>query len=140
MIRLERFAYSPIGTFGRLYVADRVFYTVEPPWKDNAVNESCIPEGSYGIRKDTSGEFRGYEITNVSGRTQIEMHVGNTEDDTWGCICPGLNLGYVKGKWAVANSKAAFRELRQVMAEKKPTQIKIEGASSSANSSAGGTS
>ena len=139
MIRVERFAYSPVGTFGRLYVADRVFYTVEPPWRNNAVNESCIPEGSYGIRKDMSGEFRGFEITNVSGRTQIEMHVGNTEDDTLGCICPGLNLGYVKSKWAVVNSKAAFRELKQVMAEKKPTQIKIESGGGS-KSAIGGTS
>ncbi len=42
---LERFAYTPEGTLGRLALPERTIYTLKPPWRDNQVNISCIPEG-----------------------------------------------------------------------------------------------
>ena len=48
-VLLERFAYSPMGTFGVLTVDDFECYTVERPWLDNKPRESCIPEGVYRL-------------------------------------------------------------------------------------------
>jgi len=122
MLVLQRFAYSPQGTFGRLTVDGRPFscFTVERAWADNAPNQSCIPEGRYPLRKRPSlavtrssgGEFvEGWEVTGVPGRSLIMLHPGNTQRDVEGCIAPGDALGFVNGAWAVLNSRATFRAL-----------------------------
>lgn len=46
-VTLERFAYSPFGTFGKLIYGDKTFLTVERPWLGNKPYKSCIPEGVY---------------------------------------------------------------------------------------------
>ena len=114
-MKLERFCYSEVGTFGKLTVGGKVFYTVEPPWDDNKPFVSCIPEGNYAVSHDMTGEFRGFALADVKGRSDIEMHVGNTKKHTEGCILPGLGLGFVAGLWAVTNSKAAMRELKRLI-------------------------
>ena len=118
--RLTRFAYTPNGTFGRLRVAGKEFFTVERPWKNNESNVSCIPEGQYILRmrdsgvvsRTTGGAYpRGWEVTGVQGRTFIMIHPGNTVSDLQGCIAPGKGLGVVGGQWAVSSSRPAFDEL-----------------------------
>lgn len=124
MIELERFAYTPHGSFGRLRVGDKTWSTVELPWKGNAPRESCIPEGVYSLAKRESpvvqrssgGEFaQGWEVVNVPGRTFIMIHPGNTIDDLLGCIAPGTGLGFMRNKWSVTSSRIAFREFMQAM-------------------------
>jgi hypothetical protein len=120
LITLERFAYTPVGAFGRLRVGDWQCYTVERPWAGNRTFVSCIPEGVYRLRmrpsgvvaRTTDGKYtEGWEVTGVPGRTYIMLHIGNTMDDVEGCVAPGLDIGTVYGKWAVTDSTAAFREL-----------------------------
>ena len=50
-LQLQRFAYTPFGTFGRLYMPEFQCFTIERPWLNNVPKESCIPEGEYGIRR-----------------------------------------------------------------------------------------
>lgn len=123
-IELERFAYSPHGTFGRLTVGDQSWFTVELPWEANKAKVSCIPEGVYTltkrfspvVKRSSGGEFEvGWEITNVPDRTFIMLHPGNTIDDLLGCISPGKSLGFLKNKWAVTASRNAFREMMSAM-------------------------
>lgn len=63
--------------------------TLEPPWLDNAVNKSCIPEGVYTVRRDEAGRFQWYRVENVPGRTAIELHEGIVPGHSNGCILIG---------------------------------------------------
>lgn len=131
---LERFAYTPQGTFGRLKVGNKEWYTVERPWEENKQRISCIPEGVYKLRQRLSevvqrtsgGAYaRGWEVTNVPNRTFIMLHVGNTMDDLAGCISPGKSLTFLKGKWAVASSRVAFDEMMAAMASEEEWELTI---------------
>lgn len=110
-IILERFAYTNLGTFGRLWMPGRPeFYTVERPWvgllnnivyRAGAPFKSCVPEGEYQfvprVRPDRGNtytlinedlgvyEFKHDDMT----RYGILMHVGNSMRDVVGCIAPG---------------------------------------------------
>lgn len=128
-IRLQRFCYAPVGTFGRLNLPSGWgCYTVERPWVGNEPNRSCIPEGVYdlGLRRSspvvertTGGEFReGWEVRDVTGRTYIMLHPGNTLRDTEGCICPGRHLGYITDVWAVTDSRVTFRRLMRELGQR----------------------
>lgn len=123
---LERFAYSPQGTFGVLTVGDFSCYTVEPPWLLNKRGESCVPEGVYAMRKrispvvqrSSNGRYReGWEVCDVPNRTFIMIHPGNNMFDVIGCIAVGRDLGFVKSArspramWAVTDSQGAFADL-----------------------------
>lgn len=63
--------------------------TLEPPWLDNAANKSCIPEGVYTVRRDTTGRHQWYRLDKVPGRTDIEMHEGIVPGHSNGCILIG---------------------------------------------------
>lgn len=104
---LERFAYTPMGTFGRLSGLD--IFTLEEPWRNNQRQISCIPEGRYRCKRIMSPKFGNvFEITNVSGRSHILIHKGNTIDDVEGCVLVGNKLGVLGDRWAVLESRGAF--------------------------------
>lgn len=73
-LTLDRFAYSPLGTFGK--IEELGVYPVERPWEDNKTGISCIPEGKYVCRRVNSPRFGNvFEVTNVPGRTQrLQAH------------------------------------------------------------------
>ncbi len=133
-IILRRFAYSPHGTFGVLYVhnvlndmqSEEVFrcYTVENPWLLNERNVSCIPEGTYDVSLDyfDKGGYSTFQVESVEDRSEILFHVGNTMRDVEGCIALGTRLGWLDGLWGVGASKTAFRKFMIAMrAEGKPS-------------------
>lgn len=126
LIELERFAYSPDGTFGRLRLGGLELWTCERPWKANAPFESCIPEGVYDLQlrpsplidRITKGEYRrGWEVCDVPGRSHILIHPANWPDELEGCIAPGLRYAVLNGKNAVASSLPAFRKLMAAIPE-----------------------
>lgn len=134
-MRLQRFAYTPMGTFGRLTVNDKQWYTVERPWEGNKQQVSCIPEGVYTLRqrasqviaRSTGGAYaRGWEVTGVPDRSFIMIHPGNTMDDLLGCISPGKILTSLKGKWAVGSSRPAFDEMMAEMASQDEWELTID--------------
>ena len=124
-IQLQRFAYSPMGTFGKIIVPGGfTCFTVERPWMGNRQNISCIPEGRYVLRKRYSpvvertsdGEFtEGWQVTEVPSRTFIMLHPGNHMENVEGCIAMGLDLGFIQGKWAVTSGRIAFRNLMNAL-------------------------
>lgn len=63
--------------------------TLERPWLDNAVDISCIPEGTYKVTRDTTGRFQYYRVQDVEGRTAIEFHGGVVPTHSNGCILVG---------------------------------------------------
>lgn len=89
--------YHTEGTNGLLTMgpnSEPVCYTIELPWRNNEVNRSCIPEGTYVLKRRYSTKFRWHlEIKDVPGRSYILIHPANhAERELKGCIAPVLLL------------------------------------------------
>lgn len=111
---MNRFAYSPDGTFGELVTPSGLYYaTVERPWLENKRGVSCIPEGVYVCRprKFHKGGYDAIEITNVQDRTHILMHVANYPSQVMGCIGINTRHGAINHQWCGLSSKKAFKSL-----------------------------
>lgn len=119
---MERFAYTPQGTFGEIIVSPFRCFSIEEVWKNNQPRISCIPTGIYPIRLGThygkpgdQDDYEVYEVSQVPGREHIEIHIANSIKDIEGCIGPGLELGFVHGLWAVTRSREAFEAFMGIM-------------------------
>ena len=115
VLELERFAYTDMGTFGRITVGGVTLYTVERPWLDNKPSISCIPEGLYEChpRWYNGGGYQAIEVANVPNRSHILFHVGNNMHDSAGCILVNSKLGSYENIWSGLGSKAAFKHFMQ---------------------------
>lgn len=116
-VHIERFAYTPWGTFGELRLDGWTCLTCEPPWKDNQVGKSCIPEGVYGMVQMAGlrKPLAEWQLVNVPGRSAIEFHVGNSMLDTEGCILLGSRPGWVDQHWAILDSRTAMTEFNRIL-------------------------
>lgn len=126
MMELIRFGSFKDRTIGRLTYNGEHFYTVERPWLDNRQNISCIPTGYYKLVRVNSPKFgpNTWEVANVSGRTHILIHAGNTSPaDVIGCIALGMGLfAQLQG---VSSSKAAIENFYLMTAGKTEEEIII---------------
>lgn len=107
---LERYHATRDICLGRIYgpSMERLFYTLEPGWNNNARNKSCIPFGEYKVEPWLSKKFgRCLKVLNVPGREAILIHAGNYREDTKGCIL----IGTTALDEAVYNSRAAMRQI-----------------------------
>ncbi len=69
---------------------------LELPWRDNAFQVSCIPEGEYDVERRTSAKFKQhFHVKGVPKRTFILLHPGNFTTDILGCILPGKRLTHL---------------------------------------------
>lgn len=61
--------------------------TLEPPWKDNQRDISCVQDGDFIAEKYNSPKQGKvvWRLRDVQGRTDIEFHIGNKVSDTLGC-------------------------------------------------------
>lgn len=113
-LALLRIETSERGTFGRLVIpGGSTLHTLELPWKDNAPDISCIPAGTYRLKRRFSAKH-GYElfgIEDVPGRTDVELHIGNFLKDTLGCVLLGLG----RTATAIERSTEAFHRFMDAM-------------------------
>ena len=125
MILLERFAYSPMGTFGTLKYGDFTCYTVERPWLNNQARISCVPEGTYSLVWHNGPKF-GKTVALVgrtvsqypdghSERSAILIHPANEMNDLAGCIGLGLSLGFIRNNWAVLTSVPTVKKFYDIL-------------------------
>jgi|TARA_B100001094_G_C17742051_1_gene581646 hypothetical protein len=123
---LERIAYMPQGTLGKLTIGDEVFWTAERPWRNNQKEVSCIPNGRYTCKAYTSKRFgQTFEVTDVENRTYILFHVGNfPEKDSHGCILLGERL--MDNQPAVSSSKIAVERFRETLKDVESFNIEIK--------------
>ena len=91
---------------GTLSIGDFECKTLELPSRGNAKNISCIPPGTYTCNKRKS-QKRGlvFWIDDVPGRSDVQIHSGNTTDHTIGCVLLGTRVNYDHNY--LYNSKAA---------------------------------
>jgi hypothetical protein len=91
-LTLKRTHENEFGTHGQFQVTDEIIcFTLEPLWKNNKRDVSCIPAGTYKMtRHDSPNHGDVFKIHNVPKRGDILVHPGNTIKDTLGCALPGL--------------------------------------------------
>lgn len=102
LIVLERTLDLHNCTQGQLLVGNRVFDTLELPWKENQKNISRIPPGTYTfqkIKRTTNGK-NAIWLRDVKGRSEILIHHGTKPTETQGCI---LLEDYERFHYTVAN-------------------------------------
>lgn len=101
--------------------------TLELPDRGNIEKESCIPEGFYqGFPYSSERFYRSFLIENVPNRDNILIHVGNTTDDTTGCILVGFQYGTLHEKPAVLNSRKALTLLNETLCDKNSFDLVVE--------------
>jgi len=129
-LTLKRISESEDVTMGvLLYEGLPFLMTLEDPWRNNEINISCIREGLYVCSPYSSKKFPNtYYVCNVPGRTNILIHVGNTTDDTSGCILVGRYFGVLGKKRAVLSSRFAMEDLRELIGDNR-FELAIEGGS-----------
>lgn len=129
LITLERFAYTPTETQGRISLGNFYCWTIEQPWRPHCEPggvpfRSCVPDGIYTLRKhvrpDGTKTFalenkhlgvQVYKPHGAPGRDLCILHPGNYVTDVKGCIAPGESRVISDGELMVTNSRVTFSEL-----------------------------
>jgi hypothetical protein len=124
MIRLIRYDFTPDGIFGQLSDESG---TVLAATLEHSYN--CLPKlaaGTYKCVRRVSPHF-GYElfcITGVEGHDYIEIHIGNLQKDSTGCVLLGLRRDGI----AVLGSKLAFDAFMNLMKGKNEFDLEVSDA------------
>ena len=96
---------------GSLYArGEFVCFTLELPWRWNANDVSCIPNGRYSaiVRYDHHDKWR-LELQGVPARSNIQIHIGNRPaEDSKGCIL----VGTAQAPNVALHSAAAYAKLK----------------------------
>jgi len=129
-ITLETMSFNNC-TVGKLYIDSVLLcYTMEKPWLDNAVRDSCIPSGVYELNPCISPRFgETYCLENTeldvslcgcTKRTHILIHKANMESQLLGCIAPVSSFGVLHGEdeWCGLSSATAYNKLMAVLDRK----------------------
>ncbi|HQA74133.1 DUF5675 family protein [Flavobacterium sp.] len=110
VLKLKR-NYTREGVTGTLTI-DKAYicYTLELPWRDNQVKVSCIPEGSYRLRKRYSQKYRWHlEVCDVPNRSFILLHPANdAQKELQGCIAP---VSILTGRGSGLYSRIALQKV-----------------------------
>jgi len=104
-------------------------YTAENPWRGNANEVSCIPEGVYKAGLHNSPQFgRTLWLKDVPERTEILVHVANSQTDVLGCIGPGDDYGWWadRGELAVWNSQETLDRIIQAIQDRGQANINVD--------------
>lgn len=133
-VRLVRGPSTDDGTFGRIIVGGKAWFTGELPWKDNASDLSCIPVGIYRCAQTPSARFKMmlYQVLDVPSRVGVRIHPANFMGDVTkgkqcqlhGCIALGKSLGFIDGQKAVLVSRPAVREFETALG-KQPFNLEV---------------
>lgn len=139
-LKLTRYGSIPkIGTFGKLEIKDRVFYTVEKPWQNNEPFKSCIPGGLYTLETHVSRKYGNtWAIVNESlgiyhnhdikaERYACLIHAANWPRQVQGCIGVGQEIEHISGELGVTSSRASMDKLRELLSAGENHTLEIEG-------------
>ena len=119
---LSRDIISNKAILGTLLDGDKILArTLENPHR-NSLKDSAIPAGKYKCVKDNTGKFQYWRLLNVKGRENIELHNGNFESDTEGCILFGKEWAIMKDQLAVTSSKETMTMLQKIL----PSEFELE--------------
>lgn len=133
-VHLNRFAFCPEDTQGRLIIGNWRCWTIEQPWvrwnyPGGKPFESCVPDGKYDLVPflRPSGErafalvnerlgvyFAKADMPGGRGRFLCLIHGANFASDVQGCIAPGKNrlIHSERLSLMVTDSQNTMREIR----------------------------
>ncbi|MEM1134945.1 MAG: DUF5675 family protein [Bacteroidota bacterium] len=125
LIRLQDNGKQTIGELRVYNQHELVFscFTLELPYRDNKRRVSCIPKGTYLVKKrrDRRSRFKydHLHVQNVPGRSWILFHRGNYHHQIEGCVLVGKGLVDINrdGQLDVTSSKVTFVKLMKVLPE-----------------------
>jgi hypothetical protein len=116
LVRYFQNEQSTLGCFNIQGLDAPLFWTIERPWLNNKVGQSCIPQGRYLVKPFSGMKYKDvYEITDVEGRTAILIHAANKASELQGCVALGLATGYMGDELAVMSSQAALNKMITIM-------------------------
>jgi hypothetical protein len=134
VVTLERLETGPEGTFGRLWLSGKTYYTGELPFRDNLSSISCILPGRYKVAWAWSPRFRRhtYRLLGTDPRAGILVHSANLMGDRAfgfrsqlnGCIALGKKLGWIEGQKALLLSRPAVSDFEAVL-NRQPFELEI---------------
>lgn len=125
-ITVDRFKSDDDATVSNISVDGSVVcFGLEDEYREEKVaKETRIPAGEYTVGVRTEGGFHGrysnkfpdmhrgmLHILDVPGFTYILIHIGNTDENTDGCLLVGLSAGLNDGELRVNSSKLAYEKL-----------------------------
>lgn len=127
MFTIKRIETNDNGTFGAMSCDGQPFaLTLEPPWRDNKKNISCIPHGRYVCKRVRSPKFGNtFEITGVQERSHILFHKGNTKRASKGCVLIGEEFGLLNGVPAILSSSRGYDEFMGMLRGEKTFVLEI---------------
>ena len=114
MLVLKRI-YLATAVHGELILNGKhIAYTIELPWRENKKRMSCIPEGTYILRKRYSEKFKWhFVLLDVPNRSCILIHPANdAEKELQGCIAPVSTL---TAEGTGTESRKAMQKLTDVL-------------------------
>jgi len=139
---VERFTSDNDATISAIYL-DNVFqcFGLEDEYREEKVaSETRIPPGSYKVGLRTTGGFHArYEkkfsdihqgmlhVQNVPGFEFILIHIGNTDENTAGCLLVGTGARAGEGDMSIQSSRVAYKKLySKVVEAAKQESLEIE--------------
>ena len=115
-VPLYRHHQTADATYGLLVVPGLRLFTMELPWRDNELRNSCVPSGRYPCVLSESPRFgrQLYLLLQTEPRSGIRIHPANQPHEILGCIAPGLAItrdgGMMRSRDATEMFHAAMRE------------------------------
>lgn len=129
LITLTRIRQNSLFTLGVLTgELFRPLYTLEPPWKDNARNISCVPVGIYRCDNFSSPKFGPtWKLRDVPNRSDIEFHWGSYVQDTRGCPLLGCRFYEIEDFLVMlSGSQVGFSEFRKALQSNNIDEFDLE--------------
>jgi len=132
-LTVVRYSSQSESTLG-LFLINGTFaaYTLEDEFREKKVmGETRIPNGLYKVELRTEGshhdrykakfpEFHKgmLHVTNVPGFKWILIHIGNTDDDTAGCLLLGeSSISNINDEGRIGNSTSAYKRVYPIIAD-----------------------
>jgi hypothetical protein len=112
--------YQIAGTLN-IHMGGKIVFTcctIEPPYKNNQRRVSCVPTGTYPVKKRWSPRFKHhFHVQDVPGRTWILIHAGNFRKNSTGCILVGRQHKDINGDGFddLPKSRATLADLLRIL-------------------------
>ncbi len=107
--------YFPDGTNGTIFLNGKILcYSIELPWHNNLSRISCVPEGTYELRKRYSTKYKWHlMLVNVPGRQLILVHAANDAiKELKGCIAP---VSFLTAEGKGIESSIALKKINAIV-------------------------
>lgn len=118
-LSLVRIQFREDGIFGSLKYpsGDELAVTLEHAYLDGGDYWPKLPDGKYLCRRRFSPKFKIelFEILDVPQHDFIEIHIGNYNKDSDGCVLVGRNIIPVGNVQAISASRMAFEDLMEYL-------------------------